>query len=105
MPLEQILIAKIESLGPITWKKMFGMQTVLISGKLLGGYKAIDESVIYAMLILSPKKYQEAVEEGYFSKFDFGKTWVECEITTEEDLENVWLYFKDAYNFAKERKK
>ena len=99
MNLEDTLVTKIENLGPLIWKRMFGMQAILISGKLMGGYKKIDENVIKIILLLSAKGYEKAMDNSYFSKFDFGKTWVEGEITSEEDLDLVWGIIEDSYSF------
>ena|SRR3989344_7657358 len=105
MDLEQALINKIESLGNLAWKRMFGLQAVLIDGKLMGGYKKIDESVLYIMLILSQEGFEKAISAGYFSKFEFGKTWVEGEITSEEDLQLLSKTIEDSYTFVKSKPK
>ena len=105
MDLEQALIEKIESLGKISWKRMFGMQAILIDGKLMGGYKKIDENVLYLMLILSKKGFEEALDSGYFSKFDFGNTWVESELTSEEDLQRSTETLIDSFSFVKSKEK
>ncbi len=105
MPLEEILVQKLESLGPIIWQRAFGWISAHTSDKkFFAGYKIIDENYLHLLLLLSPESFQEAMKSDYFEKFEFGKTWAETEITSEEELDRVWLQVVSAYNFAKLRK-
>lgn len=100
MDLEQQFVALIENIGPMRWKRMFGLQAILIDGKLMGGYRLIDENIIYLLLILSKPGFEKAIDSGYFTKFDFGKTWVEGEIESEEELELIRQTIKHAHAYT-----
>lgn len=105
MPLEEVLVQKIEELGPITWQKSFGWIVAHTEKrKFFGGYKVIDENDLQLLLRLSPEGFEEAMATGYFEKFEFGKTWVVAEIASEEDLERAWPTVESAYNFVKIQK-
>src|SRR3990172_10616390 len=102
MPLEEILIQKIESLGPIIWRKEFGWTVAHTpERKFFGGYKKIDENLFQLLLRLSPKGFKEAMETGFFEKFDFGQTWVVAEISSEEEIENTWPSVEKSYHFVR----
>lgn len=105
MTLEEILIQKIESLGPIRWTRSFGWIGAHSEDKFFCGYKVIDENYLHILLILSPVDFVKALESGDFEKFEFGKTWVEGEIISEEEIEAVWSFIISAHRFAKVRKK
>ncbi len=104
MNLEESLIARVESLGPIWWHKSFGWMCFHThKRKFFGGYKVIDNNILDLLLRLSPEDFEKALEQG-FEKFDFGKTWVEIELTSEEELDRVFPLIKSAYNFVKKVK-
>lgn len=104
MSLREIFIQRVESLGPIIWKRAFGwIIAVTSSRKFFLGYKVIDDNDINMILLLSSEGFKKAMEESLFEKFEFGKTWVEGEITSEEELDRIWEFILDAYDFAKER--
>ena len=99
--LEDSLIARIESLGPIWWHKSFGWMCFHTEKrKFFGGYKVIDNNILDLLLRLSPEDFPKALEQG-FVKFDFGKTWVETEVTSEEELNRFFPFIQSAYNFVK----
>lgn len=103
MSLEEFLRQKIDSLGLVRWKKSFGWisATTVPESKFFGGYQVIDENDLKLLLRLSPEDFKEAIGTGYFEKFEFGKTWVETEITGEEEFEQSWPFIEKAYNFVK----
>ena len=103
MSLEEILIQKLEDLGAVTFKRMFGWQCFLTDGKLIDGYKAIDESIINLMLLLDVQSYKQAIDGGLFEKFEFGKTWVEATIESEEELTQIWPTLKQSYGFVRSK--
>ncbi len=102
MPLEEILIQKIENLGPITWRKEFGWTVAHTpERKFFGGYKKIDDNLFQLLLRLSAKDFEEAMGSGFFEKFEFGKTWVVAEISSVEEVENTWPTVEKSYHFVR----
>ena len=101
--MKDLLIEQIESLGQIRFSNSFGWICIYTGKNLFGGYKILDDNILLLFLILSPKGFEQALEEG-FQKFDFGKTWAETEITSEDDLSRIFSFIQDAFDFSKERK-
>lgn len=104
MELKELLIERIEGLGPIRFSNSFGWICFYTGKNLFGGYKVLDENILLLFLILSPTGFEKSLEEG-FVKFDFGKTWAETEITQEDDILRVFEFLTDAFDFSKERKR
>ena len=104
MQLKDLLIERIESLGPIRFSNSFGWICFYTGKNLFGGYKILDENIILLFLILSPHGFKKALGEG-FLKFDFGKTWAETEITQENDILRIFEFLTDAFDYSKERRK
>lgn len=104
MELKDLLVGRIESLGPIRFSNSFGWICIYTGKNLFGGYKILDENILLLFLILSPAGFKQALDEG-FQKFDFGKTWAETEITSEDDLNRINEFLTDAFDFSKERRK
>lgn len=100
MSLEELFLAKLGDLAAISYKRMFGWEAILAGGKLVGGYKMLDENIMNLMLILPQDQYQDAIEQGIFSKYSFGRTWVEAEIGSGDELEGVWGSVLQAHRFA-----
>ena len=91
-----------EGLGSIRWTKSFGWICAHVNhNKFFGGYKVIDENYLKLLLRLSPEGFKKAIDTVYFQKFEFGKTWVETEVTSEEELEQVWPTIVAAFEFVK----
>src|SRR3989338_7858405 len=105
MDLEETLIQKIESLGPIRWTRSFGWIGAHTEDKFFCGYKVIDENYLHILLILSPVDFDKALESGDFEKFEFGKTCVEGEVGSDQETEAERPSIISAHRFAKERKK
>ncbi|MBI4097944.1 MAG: hypothetical protein HY426_02790 [Candidatus Levybacteria bacterium] len=103
MELKEQLIEQIESLGPVRFSNSFGWICIYSGKNLFGGYKVLDDNIFLLFLILSPKGFQQSLNEG-FQKFDFGKTWAETEISLEDDIPRVSPFIQDAFDYSKERK-
>lgn len=103
MVFDEIFIGRIESLGPIRFSKSFGWICIHTGKNMFGGYKIIDNGILIMWLIVSPRKFKEALQSR-FEKFDFGKTWVQTEVVGEQDLDRVWPFILDAFNFTKIRR-
>lgn len=103
MTLAQIFLRRIEGVGPVIWRKAFGWICAHRNRNLFGGYKFLDDNVIILFLILSTDGFERAMKTGHFEKFDFGKTWVETEITSEKILEEILPFVKNAFDYAAER--
>ncbi|MBI3984541.1 MAG: hypothetical protein HY344_01170 [Candidatus Levybacteria bacterium] len=104
MDLKDLLISQIEELGSIRFSNSFGWICIYRENNLFGGIKEIDNNILLLFLILSPTGFNNSLDDG-FEKFDFGKTWSQTEITQENDIERVFAYVRNAYEFAKERRK
>lgn len=103
MGLKERFLLKLGDIEGVSFKRMFGWEAILINGKLAGGYRMLDVNLISLMLILSEDDYNEVIEAGVFVKYSFGKTWVEAEIGSEEELEDAWGSVRKAVNRLKDK--
>jgi hypothetical protein len=103
MELKDYLIQQLESLGPIRFSNSFGWICFYTGRNLFGGYKVIDNNILLLFLILSPKGFKKSLEEN-FEKFEFGKTWVQTEISGKDDLPRVFGFIQDGFEYSKERR-
>lgn len=104
MDLASYLIQSCAKMGPIRWTRMFGWTCAIIGRNFFGGYQALDDNVVILFLVLSPKGYEKAIASGQFEKFEFGQTWAEVELNREEEIDQIWPFIEDAFNYSKIRK-
>ena len=104
MELEERLVLKLEKLGPIYRKKMFGWICILSGRNFFGGYKILDDNILIMFLVMSPTGFTKAVATDDFQPFEFGKTWVETELSQPEDINVIWPFIKDAFSYTQKRK-
>jgi hypothetical protein len=103
MELKELLIHELENLGPVRFSNSFGWICIYTGKNMFGGYKVIDDNILLLFLILSPEGFKKSLGEN-FTKFDFGKTWAETEISGEDDLGRISKFIIDAFEFTKVRR-
>ena len=102
MELIETFLLRTQQFGQLRYSYSFGWICMMKGKRMFGGYKNVDKDILLLWLIVSPQIVEDALESG-FQKFDFGKTWVETEITGEEDLDRVWPFINNAVNYSEER--
>ena len=104
MNLKDLLIDRIESLGPIHFSNSFGWICIYTGKNLFGGYKIVDDNILLLFLIMSPEGFVNSLNEN-FEKFDFGKTWAQTEIAGDDDLPRIFPFLQDAFDYVQKRRK
>lgn len=102
MELENLLIEQIQNLGPIRFSNSFGWICVYTGKNLFAGYKVVDNNIIVLWAILSPRGFEKSLGEG-FEKFDFGKTWAQTEVNGQDDLDRVFPFIQEGFEYSKQR--